>query len=73
MVNKPLKKGLFWTIGFLRSGYRGLEGHLEAIWGPVWDGSWRVNLEVNSGQFWTLSGPYLQKPHKTVIFSLIWP
>ena len=33
----------------------GSEGNLEAISGPVW----RVDIEVNSSQFWTILDPIL--------------
>ena len=42
-INKSVQKDSFWTIGYLRSGYRGSEG----ISGPVWRVVWEVDLEVN--------------------------
>ena len=41
-----MKYCLFWTIGFLRSGYVGSEGHLGTIWGHGLEVDLRVNLRV---------------------------
>ena len=69
MVNETLKKAY--------SGHRISEvldmRDLRAVSGPVWEGSWRVDSEVNMDPFWTLS----RKPHGNLIFNLriafIWP
>ena len=53
--------------------WRVIEGHLRAIWGPVWDSAWEGHSEVNLrsilSQLWTLS----EKPHHILKISFIWP
>ena len=45
----------------------------EGIWGPVW----RVDLRVDSGQFWvdsgSILGPYLRNLIEYLRISFIWP
>ena len=55
MVNKTLKKGLISDGRMTGVRYQGPGGHLEAIWGPVWE----VSLEVILGPFWVHSGSIL--------------
>ena len=47
-------------MGYLRSGYEGSGGHLEAIWGLVLEGHSGANSGPILDPFWTLS----QIPHQ---------
>ena len=38
-------------------------GHLEAIWGPVWEVVLGVDSGSILGQFWVNLRPLSQKPH----------
>ena len=60
-------------MGYLRSGYGGLEGHLRTIWGPVWRVILRVISGVILGQFWTILRPYLGNLIKYLKTAFIWP
>ena len=68
-----MKKCLFWTIGFLRAGYDGSEGHLGTSLG----GYLRVDSEVHLGSILVNSevnlGPSLGNLIEYIELAFIWP